>query len=274
MTGETMDDMNINQFEKDTLLFLIQDVLDALDDLEDLEDDEVFQVIYRKKDLSSEQFYRMLKLIEFCQDSISPFPFFSRKETEENGIRTIRIRSSDETGIFHTCYLEFIFIIGDDYVIIPETCGCRKENFDYTLPSVLSLDMYKIWLCISLHENTTIEFKDRVNSLLKMYVQSNFVEAWTHIGFIAETLTKEIYLKSYPNKTLTDTNNIKWNSLLKQLANDKNLADIEHYALLLDSLRPIRNDVIHNDYKPTSEDTELGLLSLDRLFKFYVQKYK
>ncbi|MCE7748951.1 MAG: DUF4145 domain-containing protein [Candidatus Heimdallarchaeota archaeon] len=273
MTGNEAENININKFEEETFLFLIQNVLVALEELEDLDNDKVFQVIYSKQEFSPEQFHRILKVIEFFQDSISPFPIFSRKEKEENGIRTIKIRSSDEEGFLHTCYLEFIFIIDNGYTIIPETCGCRGEIFDYLLPSILSSDISKIWLCISLQENTPDEFKERVNSLLKMYVQNNFIEAWTHIGFIAETLTKEIYLKSYPDKTLTDVNNIRWNSLLKKLENDNNLPDIEQYALLLDSLRPIRNDVTHNDYRPTSEDTEFGISCLNRIFKFYKKKF-
>ncbi len=274
MNKITNNDININQFEEETFISLIGNVLDSLEELEEPEEDEVFQVIYSKDEISSEQFNRLFKLTEFIQDSISPFPIFSKEEFEQNGVRYLKLKSSDEEGLLHTCFLEFTFVFGENYSIIPKTCGCRNEKLDLLLPSVISLDLSKIWFCISLSENTPDDFKDRIKSLLKMYAKKNYVEAWTHIGFIAEKLTRKIYLETYNDKTEDEVNNDNWSRLLKRLQKQIDDTIIEHAALLLDSLRPVRNEIMHHDYNPTSDDVEFGIMCLLRLFKLYIEKYE
>ncbi len=273
MNKKTNDSINSNHLEEETFNSLIGNVLDSLEELKELQEDEDFQIIYNKNEISYEQFYRLFKLIEFIQDSISPFPIFSKEEYEQNGEKHIILKSSDEKGIIHTCFLMFTFIIDEDnYVIIPRTCGCREEKLFFLLPAVMSLDFSKIWFCIILNENTPSDFKARVNSLLKMYTKRNYVEAWTHIGFIAEKLTRQIYLRTYDDRTEDEVNSDNWNRLLKRLHNQTDDPIIEHVALLLDSLRPVRNEIIHHDSNPTSDDVEFGIICLLRLFKFYTQE--
>lgn len=65
-------------------------------------------------------------------------------------------------------------------------------------------------------------------------------------------------LASHTTNIEEEVKNENWNKLLKRLRNHNSDIIIENISLLLDSLRSIRNEIIHHDYNPTSEDLEFS----------------
>lgn len=211
---------------------LVESIKDELDQDEEMEDED-FEITYYRNQISHEQFNRIYKITSFILESIFPFHNFEKEEYEEDGKEYIKIRTSDEVGIFHTCFVEMLFSHNDDYIIKPRTCGCSEvyDRLNLLLPSLLSLDIFKIWICIQSQDYLPEEFKDRFESLLKMYVGSNFVESMVHIGYLAEQITRKIYLNKYPDKPNEEVRSENWNRLLKRLQNEKDdhLSNMLHF---------------------------------------------
>ena len=256
--------------EDETYYLLIESILDSLEQFEESEE-ESFSIIYYKDQISYEQFKRICKTATFILESFFPFPHFEKEEYEKEGTEYIRIKTSDDEGLLHTCFFEILFSHNDEYIIQYRTCVCDNvyERLNLFLPSILSLDIFKIWICLQSSDNIPKEFEERFKSLLKMYAGSNYVESMTHIGYLAEQITRKIYLNKYQDKTEDEVKSENWSRLLKRLQSEKDEPFIQHSAFLIDSIRPLRNEILHHDYNPTSSDVEFGIQCIIRLFNLF-----
>lgn len=254
-------------FEDEILDRLIANIIDTIEE----DDEEIeFQLIYLKDELPKEQYFRLCKIAKFILENIFPFDNFTEKIEDDSYV----LRVSDDEGIFHTCFFEISFFETDVYTIIPKTCGCLEiiERLNTLLPALLAFDYVKLWLSISLSSLMVEEYKERVNSLIKMYVSNNNIESWTHISFLAETISRKIYSEMYPEENEDKIKNELWNRLLKRLQSEKNLPILQHVVFLIDSIRPLRNEVLHQGYVPSLRDVEFGITCIIRIIELYTSK--
>ncbi|MFW9852904.1 MAG: hypothetical protein ACFFDS_08175, partial [Candidatus Thorarchaeota archaeon] len=259
---------NKNNLEDEIIYRLVSNILDAIE--EKVEDEEEFKIIYYKDQISIEQYQRIYEITKFILENIFPFDNFEEVVEDNNSI----LRTSDDVGIFHTCFFEIVFSETEHYEITPRTCECGEiySWLNLMLPSLLSLDLVKIWISIKSSNLSYREYDDRIKSLIKMYVGTNYIESWTHIGYLAEILTRKIYLDTYQEETEKKVKAENWNRLLKRLTSEKDSPLLQHLACLLDSIRPLRNEILHHGYLPTSEDVEFGIMCITRVIDLYATK--
>ncbi|MHA1667768.1 MAG: hypothetical protein ACTSX6_14060 [Candidatus Heimdallarchaeaceae archaeon] len=268
MDRERDNELTSVDLEDETSSLLVESVLDSLEQVEAIDED--FKIIYFNDQITYEQFNRIYKVASFILENIFPFPNSEKEQYKEGGKVYSRIRVSDEEGFLHTCFFEMLFSHNKEYIIQPKTCGCSMIDsiVNLFLPSILSLDLFKICICLQSLDYVPKEFQSRFISLIKMYAGNNFVEAWTHIGYLAEQITRKIYLNKYHDKNEDEVKNENWNRLLKRLQNEKSDPFVQHAAFLIDSIRPLRNEALHHDYNPTFNDVEFGIQCIIRLLKY------
>lgn len=264
-SDENSNSEDFNYLEDETISYLIG-ILGE-------EEDNGLITEYSKDQITISQFDRMKDYARFIAEIFLPFPNYEEKETmQENGTRVFSIKTSDDEGILHTCYYELKFISDKErYIIKSETCQCPSvyDSLVEMFPHLISQDNFRTLLCISFKNNIPLDYEERIKSMIKMYAGNNLVEAWTHIGFLAEQLTRRVYLNTYTEEDTQEIKKMKWNSLLKRLENEKDKPIIQHIALLLDSIRPLRNETTHHDYIPSLNDVEFGMFSLGRICNLY-----
>ena len=229
------------------------------------------KMIYKKDQLNRNQFKRIRNFTRKILKEANLFENYSEEVHEsENGEDIFEILLKDKKGLAHTCYFKFIFVDGAQYEITNESCMCEEVNewFSYLSFALLASDITEILVSCEIPEKIPQNLKDRWDSAIDMYYNEKYQEAWTHVCFIAEQITRSIYRIQFGKLKLNSKKNPSWKSLLNELEK-VNHPVIQHQISLLDSIRPLRNLTTHEiEYKVTLDDVEFGIRTLSRVINF------
>ncbi len=255
---------------------LFSNILDAIEEIEDEEEDEseisIITIEYYKDELTSIQFQRMIKYVQFITSNIKILESYHCIENKENSSTDeVIISLKDEKGLFHTCFIELWFREEENFSITVKMCSCDKirEELTELLLFVLFADSRKLFVLLDIPSYIPEDMSEKWNSALKMYLLNHLVESWQHIGFLAEQMTIIMYKDCF--KDSEDIKEKNWKRMLARIEHNAEDPMLEHQAFLLDSLRPIRNLVVHHNFGPTIEDVEFGLSVIHRVLKLYYQ---